>query len=102
MERGEITQPYPPYPYRCRASELMNHTRVAAPVGAARLASSRSSVFAWVVCFAFDIASAASAADVRTVALSGQPAPGTPSGVSFSGFDGPSLNAVGQTAFSAD
>jgi hypothetical protein len=48
------------------------------------------------------ISSAAPAATVRTVALSGQQAPGTPSGVNFSGsFSTPVLNDAGQTAFSA-
>ena len=46
-------------------------------------------------------ASTAHAAAVRTVALSGQQAPGTPSGVNYSGFTFPVLNDAGQTAFNA-
>jgi hypothetical protein len=43
------------------------------------------------------------AAEIRTVALSGQAAPGTPEGVRFSNstFGVPVLNDMGQTAFSA-
>jgi hypothetical protein len=36
----------------------------------------------------------------ETVALSGDPAPGTPSGVYFDGFGRPALNAAGEVAFS--
>jgi hypothetical protein len=42
------------------------------------------------------------AAAVRTVALSGQSAPGTPGGVNYGSFAGPVLNAAGQTAFWAE
>jgi hypothetical protein len=48
------------------------------------------------------ISSAAHAATVRTVALSGQQAPGTSSGVNYGGFStffSPVLNDAGQTAF---
>ena len=45
----------------------------------------------------------AHAATLRTVALSGQQAPGTPDGVVFGGFfEPPVLNDAGQTAFLAD
>ena len=47
------------------------------------------------------LASTAHAATVRTVALSGQPAPGTPNGVNYLGFQHPVLNDAGQTAFIA-
>ncbi len=44
----------------------------------------------------------ASAEGLRTVAITGQPAPGTPSGVNFSTiFDSAVLNGAGQTAFRA-
>ncbi len=42
------------------------------------------------------------AAEIRTVALSGQQAPGTPDGVNYSGFWLPVLNDAGQTAFQAN
>jgi hypothetical protein len=41
----------------------------------------------------------AHAATLRTVALSGQQAPGTPDGVNYSSFSAPVLNNAGQTAF---
>ncbi len=44
---------------------------------------------------------AAHAAAVRTVALTGQPAPGTPSGVNYGSFQPPLLNDAGQTVFVA-
>src|SRR5262245_13362560 len=47
------------------------------------------------------IACAARAANVRTVALTGQQAPGTPSGANFYGFFVPVINNAGQTAFNA-
>ena len=47
------------------------------------------------------LAGATTAQTVRTVALSGQPAPGTPSGVVYGTFDAPALNAGGRTAFDA-
>ncbi len=47
------------------------------------------------------ISSAARAAEIRTVALSGQHAPGTPDGVNFDEFRFPVLNDAGQTAFLA-
>jgi hypothetical protein len=43
------------------------------------------------------------AAQIRTVAITGQPAPGTPTGVTFgTSFGTPSLNAAGLTAFVAN
>jgi hypothetical protein len=53
------------------------------------------------VAMMFDSAAIAHTAAVRTVALSGQPAPGTTSGVIFSGFNPLqfALNEAGQTAF---
>src|SRR5207248_2438724 len=41
------------------------------------------------------------AIEVRTLALSGQQAPGTDPGVVFNGFGGPRLNDSGDTAFTA-
>ena len=41
----------------------------------------------------------AAAQTLRTVALKGQPAPGTSSGVNYITFDSPRLNAAGQAAF---
>jgi hypothetical protein len=46
--------------------------------------------------------SSASAVSLRTVALAGQPAPGTPNGIKFLYFNDPAvINAFGQTAFNA-
>jgi hypothetical protein len=47
------------------------------------------------------VATSAQAADIRTVALSGQHAPGTPDGESFHSLNAPVLNDAGQTAFFA-
>jgi hypothetical protein len=47
------------------------------------------------------LSTAAHAATLRTVALSGQPAPGAPNGISYGTFRAPVLNDVGQTAFHA-
>jgi hypothetical protein len=45
------------------------------------------------------VTDSARAATLRTVALSGQPAGGTASGVNYSSFSAPVLNDAGQTAF---
>ncbi len=42
-----------------------------------------------------------SSAQVRTVALAGMQAPGTPAGIMFSDFSHHSINSLGQTAFNA-
>jgi hypothetical protein len=47
------------------------------------------------------INSALHAATLRTVALTGQPAAGTASGVNYNSFSAPVLNDAGQTAFFA-
>ncbi len=58
-----------------------------------------------VVSIAMTLGTAASAAvaavPMRTVALSGRPAPGTGAGISFSGFELPAIDASGQAAFGA-
>jgi hypothetical protein len=64
-------------------------------------ARSRCGIAAWVVCCVFGIAGAASAAGVRTVAISGQPIPGTRDEATYANFSLPALNAFGQVAFSA-
>ena len=58
-----------------------------------------ASILAAVVC----TTTSAHAAEIRTVALSGQNAPGTTSGVNYAGFgfSGPALNESGRTAFYA-
>jgi hypothetical protein len=48
---------------------------------------------------AYDALALVPPATIRTVASSGQPAAGTPSGVVFSGFELPFLNNAGQVAF---
>jgi len=59
-------------------------------------------VAVWMALFALLTTSHATAGTLRTVVLSGNAAPGTSSGVNFSGlsFSLPVLNAAGQTAFS--
>jgi hypothetical protein len=42
------------------------------------------------------------AAQIRTVALSGMPAPGHPRGIQFSSFDSPVINVHGEVAFRAN
>ncbi len=64
-----------------------------------------SLVLAVGVCVTFFVSApmAAHAAAVRTVALTGQQAPGTPSGVNYSSLSSaPRLNETGQTAFAAN
>jgi hypothetical protein len=73
----------------------------------------RWSVFITAFFISISFVAVAHSATLRTVALSGQPAPGTPGGVSYSSLDsyyaggpfqivrGPVLNDVGRTAFRA-
>jgi hypothetical protein len=49
----------------------------------------------------FTVVTTAAVGSIRTVALSGQPAPGTPSGVTFRSFRVAYLDASGRTAFTA-
>src|SRR5688572_105139 len=48
------------------------------------------------------LSSSASAQTIRTVALTGQQAPGLANGIVFDGFESVTLNALGQVAFAAD
>ncbi len=54
----------------------------------------------WACCWVCSFSSASSAQMLRTVAFTGDHAPGTTSGVNYSSFFGPPvLNTAGQTAF---
>jgi len=55
----------------------------------------------FVSCWLVLVPYSAVAAQIRTVAVTGQSAPGTPTGVTFTSFGIPSLNAAGLTAFNA-